>query len=189
MNNKVQDPGFRVQTFKKTGGLRFMLYSAQGVTLVEIIVVVAVIGILLTVVGFQFEGWLTRYNVENEIKNMYVDLMNARARAMQRNRAHFVVLTTGTMLYTVYEDTNPAPDGNGTYDAGLDTQVVALSKTLQRTINWNGGGNITFSTQGLASPLGTIDLTSTADPDYDCIVISMTRINLGKYSGGSCNVK
>ena len=52
------------------------------------------------------------YRVENQVKGMYADLMNARARAMQQNRSHFVQVTANN--YQIIEDTNE----NGVYNAG-----------------------------------------------------------------------
>ena len=50
-----------------------------------------------------------------------MDLINTRTRAMQRNRMHFVDLTT--TQYTIYEDTNTAPNGDGISNPAADTQV------------------------------------------------------------------
>ena len=76
----------------------------RGITLIELIVVISIIGILAVALGFTFQGWMGGYRIESQTKEMYVDLMNARARAMQRNRSHFVVVTAND--YQIFEDTN-----------------------------------------------------------------------------------
>lgn len=164
----------------------FMFNASGGFTLIEIIVVVAIIGTLLTIAGLEVSGWLSNYKVETEIKSMYVDLMNARARAMQRNRFHFVVLAA--TQYTIYEDTNTAPDGNGTLETASDTQVLqkTTSYTLSSALSF-GATQFYFDKNGIASNTGSLRLVSTATPDYDCIVIAATRINMGKWNATTSN--
>lgn len=78
----------------------------SGITLIELIVAISVVGILAAAFAFEFQGWIGGYKVESQIKEMYVDLMNARVRAMQKNRIYFVTLTT--TQYTLYEDDDRA---------------------------------------------------------------------------------
>jgi prepilin-type N-terminal cleavage/methylation domain-containing protein len=168
-----------------------LLKKDDGITLIELIVVISVIGVLAVALGFQFQGWMGSYKVESQIKEMYVDLMNARAMAMQKNRMHFVVL--GAKQYTLYEDTNPAPDGNETLETSSDSQV------LQKTTDYDivpaleaGVTQFSFDKDGLISDVSngaTIRFSSTVAPDYDCIELSPTRINMGKWNGTSCDIK
>lgn len=162
----------------------------KGITLIELAVVVAIVGILVVALGFEFSGWMGRYNVESQIKTLHADLMNARARAMQRNRTHFVDFPTATQ-YRIQEDTND--------DNAADFTLPTFPKTVGYTINWDGGGTIRLNNKGIASfptvdvdptdtVVGTINFTLPANvtPDYDCIVVALTRINMGLMTGGSC---
>jgi prepilin-type N-terminal cleavage/methylation domain-containing protein len=161
----------------------------EGVTLIELLVVISVITILVVALGFSFHGWRGRYKVESEMKEMYVDLMNARARALQRNRMHFVSLTAAS--YTIYEDTVPAPDGDGNLDTATDIQVVAKNFEPSHPLTWNGAARIDFTQRGFSNVEETICSNTDFDSDYDCIIISNSRINLGKLNtsipaGGAC---
>lgn len=169
------------------------LNNKRGLTLIELVTVVAVIGFLLASLGFSFQGWLAKYKVEDETKRFYSDLMDARARAMQKKRVTFVDLATNR--YRTFEDTNPPPDGDGTLNAG--DRLVADSETT-----WRGGlpyaidnptlGGVTqihFDKEGLANVPATIWLTSSFSPDFDCITITTTRIRMGSFNGGICQEK
>jgi len=157
----------------------------RGITLIELIIVISIIGILLIALGFSFEGWMGGYRAESQTKEMYVDLMNARARAMQRNRDHFVVVAANN--YQIFEDTNE----NGTYNAGTDQSAVFINpKTLTYPSLWIG--TVTLDTRGLVSPNDTIQFNiGTNNPDYDCIVLFATRINMGRWNAttSQCDAK
>lgn len=153
----------------------------RGITLIELIVVISIIGILAVALGFTFQGWMGGYRIESQTKEMYVDLMNARANAMQRNREHYVVVTANN--YSIFEDTNE----NGAYNAGTDNAMVKFTnpKLLNYPSLWVG--TVTMDTRGLVSPNNTIRFNiGTNNPDYDCIVLFVTRINLGQWDGANC---
>jgi prepilin-type N-terminal cleavage/methylation domain-containing protein len=176
--------------------------NSKGITLIELIIVLAIIGVLAVAFGFSFQGWIGRYKIESEFKEMCVDLMNAKTRAMNRNRMHFVSLTT--TQYTIQEDIDPWPNGDGSLTpndsirpAGYNDPIPFLQKSLEANhpITWSNAGNtqVDFDTRGISSEDKVICLDMSVssntdiESDYDCIVISALRINLGKLSGGACN--
>jgi prepilin-type N-terminal cleavage/methylation domain-containing protein len=173
----------------------------KGITLIELLVVVAVVGILAVALGFSYVGWQGRYRVEKVTKDLYTDLMDARTRALTQSRTYFVDFNTpappaGQGCYRVIEDTN----GDGALNNG-DTIVIpppptVLPLTNQKTVEYALDENITgttvrFNTRGVTTNLGSINFTlpPDVDPDYDCIVISQMRINIGKWDGADCNAK
>jgi prepilin-type N-terminal cleavage/methylation domain-containing protein len=163
--------------------------NSKGITLIELIIVLAIIGVLAVAFGFSFQGWMGSYKIESQVKEMYVDLMNAKARAMQGNRLHFVVVNASD--YQVYEDTDEDGAIPPPIDAG-DTRILRpdpkpLTYPVEST-SWTG--TITMDTRGLVSPNNTIRFNiGTNNPDYDCIVLSATRINIGKWNGANCDAK
>ena len=164
------------------GGRGDYWINNNGVTLIELIVAASVVIIIVVALGFSFEGWMGGYRIENQAKEMYADLMNARARAMERNSCHFVVVTANN--YQIFEDANE----NCAYDAVTDTALPAFTsaKTLTYTSNWTG--TVTMDTRGIVSTNNTIRFDiGTNTPDYDCIVLFATRINMGKWNGTTTN--
>jgi Tfp pilus assembly protein FimT len=167
---------------------RLKILNDNGVTLVELVVTFSVLIILVASLAFSYQDWIAKYRGESQIKEMYIDLMNARARAMERNRVHFADGTGAS--YSIYEDTNPGPDGNGTLETGADTRLPTFPKTVRYPVTWTGGGTtITFGRNGMISPSGDMFITTTADTDYDCMTITAMKINMGKKNGSICEAK
>lgn len=158
--------------------------KCAGFTLVELLIAVAIAGILTVLAVSAFEGLNEKYRVEGETKQMFADLMDARGRAMQRNRSYFVRITTSG--YQTYEDSSPAPDGNGVFDSTADALVANVAVRHAITAVLAGGGNFTFNRNGIANDNGTIRFASTVQPDYDCITVQATRIKMGQYNAGTC---
>lgn len=160
-----------------------------GFTLVEILITIAILGVLLLIGVSNLRGFNEKYKVEAETKQLFADLMDARGRAMQRNRASIVRINTND--YQTYEDTSPAPDGDG---ALQNTDTLITDAKVSHAI---ATGNIVvplsfnFNRNGIASVAGFIRFSSTAQPDYDCISIGATRIKMGQYNatGNTCAEK
>ena len=164
----------------------------SGMGLIELMLVVAILGLMAVILSDSYRAWAERYRVETEVKEFYADLMDARARAMHKNRSHFVGLSgTGTEYtrYVVYEDTSPGPDGNGVLESTADTKVRDTRPRYAVTTSPAG------TTQILINRDGTLDadtVTIRVSPpdivraDYDCIVLRPTRIKMGRYDGAAC---
>lgn len=166
-----------------------------GVTLVELLVIVSIIGILAIALGFSYQGWMGNYRIESQTKQLYSDLMDARTRAMTRNRMHFVVLNTTD--YSIYEDSNdnnvPNPGAGPSDDHPIPEYCVpgtfnVRPKIIQYNLGWTG--TIPFNTRGLTTSAATITipltLPSGAKPDYDCIRVHQSKIRTGQMTGGVC---
>ena len=134
------------------------MMNKKGFTLVELMIVIAIVSTLLVIAAVSGRAWINRYNVETLIKKMETDLLSAKVSAMQRNRMYFATLTPTQC--TIYEDTDTQPNGDGQLKPALDRLVsqTAIDPKYSFTIDANGG-QITFDTRGIASivsgPIGT----------------------------------
>lgn len=152
----------------------------NGYTLLELLVIIAVVCILISIAAVSYTDWTIKFSIENQIKEMYSDIMSARIQAITRNRFHFVNIAA--LSYTIKDDTNE----NGDNDIG---DALLLYKRLSYPIVWNGSPEISFNPRGISSASETISISNTVKAAYDCIVISKTRINTGKMSRGKCMQK
>ncbi len=147
----------------------------HGFTLIELLVVVTIVAILAVALGFQFQGWIQRNNVESQIKTMQSDLMTARQRAIEKNIPYVVQLPAlPAQSYTICEDTNQ----NNVCDAPAETTSSPISQSVSKSglrypITWSvpggTGGQIVITQRGLletatgaGGPL--VDIDNTAPP-------------------------
>jgi len=167
---------------------------ANGFSLIELLVVVIIVGILAGLGMASFEGLVTKYNVDNQMRRMHADLSNVKIMAMSKGRTHFLTLSASG--YTAYDDTNE----NETLNTGTDPVVLRSNQALNlstvttqqfSSITWAGGAGIDFNPRGLcttAAPAQTVCVFSSVTPRYDCIKVSPTRIVLGKLAAqGVCS--
>lgn len=156
----------------------------RGFSLIEILTAVAILGILVALGVGSYQGWSRKYRVENDVKELFADLMDVRARAMHRKRVHFVTLTAAS--YRVQEDTNPSPDGNGILES---SDAPVRDRRPLNPIDPGGVSPVRFNADGtLALAAGTVRIVPPdgIQPDYDCIALAPTRIKMGRFTGGAC---
>lgn len=181
----------------------------KGITLVELLIIISIIGILIVAMGFSYQGWMGRYRIESQTKELYSDLMEAKTRAMTRHRIHFVILES--TRYAVYDDNNPSPDGNGTLETdsddpdNSDERIIPPKKPFEKPnekyqdLKYDlkllpvGSSSlpvtITIDTRGLMFPQRDFRIDNDINPDYDCIMITQARIRMGKWENNKCREK
>ncbi len=171
--------------------------KSTGITLVETMVVVSIIGILVIAFGFSYKGWMGKYRIESQIKEVYSDFMEARTRAMTRNIFHFAVINTDN--YAIYGDTNNsygnAPDAEDQLILAKKLQYKYQFKmisagALPRTLTFDTRGLISNATAAISFRIDNI-LDPDLDPDIDCLIIDEARIRMGKTNttGTACDEK
>jgi prepilin-type N-terminal cleavage/methylation domain-containing protein len=162
----------------------------RGFSLMELIIVLGILGILMGIVGFYGHDMLVRSQVENQTRELFSDLMYARVSALQRNRVFFVTLAANQ--YAIYEDTFPAPDGNESPDLGAGQDRLVMQKTTSYALATSSTMTFfSFTACGtcdhlVSVPTNMIHIVSTTAPSFDCIILSTTRILMGKWNGTDC---
>ncbi len=150
----------------------------RGFTLVELMIVIAIMGTLLAIATLNWNEMQTKAAIESQIKTLHADLMEVRLQALYSKTARCV--TISSQEYKAY--------------ASTDTSATPVAtRKLRYPIVWNGAGTkLTFDAQGLTSNersmciLPTNDTTVVNSAAVDSIVVSPARINLGWRNGGDC---
>jgi type IV fimbrial biogenesis protein FimT len=167
--------------------------TKKGFTLIEVLIVISLIGILVTIASISGKAWLDNSRVEGQMKAMFTDLTNARISAMVKNRTYFVVFSPSAAAatqYTIYQDTTPAPDGDGVLQTATDAVVTRTNLNAAYSVT-SDAGEIDFDSRGLVSAglagtETTIRVIGSFGSAYDCIVISATKTRMGVMNDGNC---
>lgn len=161
--------------------------GSRGFSLIELMVVMLIITIIASIAAMNFSHWNERYTVERYTKDTYAALMRTRNDAMKQNIDYVVNLTPNLMTIGPDADTDGNIDlnPNGTPIAYADVRYIGFPITF-------AANTMTFDRRGmLAIPPGqnqTICIFSQQNPAYNCLIISQTRINMGRIDwGAACN--
>jgi prepilin-type N-terminal cleavage/methylation domain-containing protein len=157
--------------------------SRAGFTLIEILVVIAIAGILLSVATLNFSEYLRRNSVSQQTSEVYTDLMATRNAAVTQRTPKRVIITPTTFTFI-----------SSALGSGLSSARAV--RTLKNPITWAGKGSAT-STDIIFDERGTFNIdvdsntTICVDPvvdsaTLDSIVVFSTRIRTGKRTGANC---
>ena len=148
-------------------------HAGRGVTLVEILVVMGIVGILMAI-GIPSYKYVTNANrISAEINGLLGDLQFARSEAIKEGQTVTVCIsndqstcmaantTTWDQGWIVYSDLN----GNGTIDAG---EILRAQKTFTGTDTFTANNTttaaISFNREGFASVTNGTLITLHASP-------------------------
>ena len=143
-----------------------MMHTERGITLVEIMTVIAIAAVLASIAIPSIVGWLPKYRMISAGDELLSTLQACRIRAVRENADVVILLDYPNDSYTAFVDTS----GNGSQDVGERTVKTAQmppgidlqDDTLGSTVTFNrrgfpaAGGNVVVSN---STQTRTINLT------------------------------
>jgi len=145
--------------------------NRSGFSIVEIIVVISIVSILGALATVQFTGYLRKNSVENQVRQIYGDVMILRSKALFEKKSGTIKLATTSYSF---------------YSSSVTTVAPLQTKTLKLPITFNNTSDIRYDARGMLDASNkTICITEANSSPVDSIVLSLARIQLGKRDEGA----
>ncbi|HEY7473091.1 MAG TPA: type II secretion system protein [Gemmatimonadota bacterium] len=114
--------------------------SRRGVTLIEVMIVMLLVGLLAAVAIPHVAGSSDSYTAVAEARKIHAAMANARARAIATQRQYRFVLASGG-VWKVQEE-NPPGTWNATADSGTAAAVVTMEGASSGTVVYYTRGRV-----------------------------------------------
>jgi len=161
----------------------------EGVTFLELMVVIAIVAILALLALPGLGQWKRKYDVETTIREVYNALNEARMRAFSEKRVCGLAWNSSPVSQLELRcDTDG--DGKITDSDGFEGIWTKSLKVALDAAFVGGATRCTFNYKGFANTLGNFHYSgSDVSPEYSCVIVARTRIKMGEWDGATCNPK
>ena len=176
--------------------------TEYGFTLLEMILVLIIGGVLTAVAIPAFSNWAPKYRVNGAARQVFSEMMAARAKAISESNDYVISFNTGNNSFTIHDD----DDNDGTQDSGESLRTVDIPEAypgiefgyidadnpsgdaITGAVTFSGSPpRVTFERSGLANKNGSVFLKPADGIRRDrqrCITVLLTgRVKLYRHTG------
>lgn len=166
-----------------------LLKETHGFSLIELIIVIALIGIVSSIATFGFKDWQSKSRVESLIRQMATDINEVRIRALTTKQRHSLTLNEMSYVFKSYSS-EAEPDASGTVlPGGTHTVLYPLKDATSRY----AGERYMIDERGMLESFTAtvfLDDAAASHGSINCLTIHTIRVNVGKQNAsGGCDDK
>jgi Tfp pilus assembly protein FimT len=145
------------------------LNNSKGVTIIEIVIVTAILGIAAELVAHNVVSQMPKYRLQGAARRIALDLMEARSRAINQSVDIVITFQADARQYDVERDND--------FDGIVDDQIVAqdIRNDFPGILVAVNNTPLTFNPRGFSDTSSTITVStqSTSGPIEKKIEVSL----------------
>ncbi len=156
--------------------------SSRGFSLIELIVVIAIIGILLSIATLDFRSMQQKGQIEKQIREIRSDLVGLRIDAMQKKRRSAAFFGPNVIQFYSYSSNDEPVLTRSTLMSTKNLSFIfrRLSSTTQTDLN-AAVDRVEYDTRGYAINNITIFAMPVAyNALENCIIVSTANTQIGR---------
>lgn len=160
------------QSFLRTKGSRkHLLVAAAGFTFIELLVVVAIVGILAGIISVTMSNYASRQSLESMHQQVIEGVENARRNTLASLNDTNYGVYVGTTSIALFPGTSYSP-------SNPNNEYLPYTSKITATSSFSGGGwTIVFDRlNGEPSAAGTIVLMDSGSMSYATVTISASGL-------------
>jgi len=160
MNHRHMNFGFRISDFGfSIPQSAFRIPKSKGVTLVEVVLILAIVGILSAVVIPKYDfGISSRASVDGSAYMVASDIRYGQEFAMANRVSKSVIFTSGSSIYTFNPPSVFDPSGQLPSGVTIQNNFTVTFNSLGEP-STGGGGSVTVSGGGQPRTISVVNYT------------------------------
>ena len=124
----------------KSHSQREGMQGKRGLTLIELIVVMCILGVMVLIAIPNIGRWLPRYRLKSAARDVASNMQLARLGAIKDNREWAIIFNVAGQSYRIISDRGP--DGSWDTADDIEERVVNLSEYRNIQFGDNGHGSL-----------------------------------------------